>query len=145
MEPKILYLWRRITSFRRIGFGTVCRKYLLISPKNVIITFLSVMVWRVMFGKVICLVCGTFFQFNFELLLRLAVTKPIILHVPALGSLFSHGIMNKTCGSWVVCDNFCLSLWMSHAFQGIMNSDGYITVVENTSTFCFSHWRHYIL
>ena len=96
----------------------------------ILITFLSVMAWRVMFGKVICLICGTFFPFNLKLLLCLAVTKAIILHVPALGSVFSHGRMNKTCGSWVVCDNFCSSLWMSHASQGITNSDCYKTVVE---------------
>ena len=69
MELKILYLWRSDASLGIIEVGTVCLKYLLIFPKNVIITFLSVMAWRVMFGKVICLVCGAFFPFYFELLL----------------------------------------------------------------------------
>ena len=68
------------------------------------------------FGEVISIVVSAFFPVYFELLLGLAVSEPVVSHVPRFGSFLVNIVVYESRSSGVVRFQGCWRLWVIQCF-----------------------------
>ena len=90
---------------------------------------------RAVLGVVVCLVCGSWFPVDFKLLLSTAVTNPVIPHVYGLGFSLFDGVVRKTLGTGIVCDQWCSWLWVAHLHKGCANGGSILLIVKSPCYF----------
>ena len=126
----------------RLEIVRQCLMQILNSISDVSWTLSAMINCGVMFSVVVSIIVDSFIPKNFKLILSLTVTKPVIPHIPCLGSLLMNVVIYEASSSGIICLNGRRRLRMIETLKKMSNWNSHTSIVVHTSHLCFRRRRH---